>query len=218
MKSGRSKGALGSAAVLVVLLFMTALSPAQDIEPATDYEWELQTPGRTIFRNRTFVGSVPISERRQSKLPFGKTKAKTLEAVELYTDMAFEPGDTTRYFGANLVLQGQDEPLAFVILDIDELAPFEAALRYLVKTAEGMRISNRTDTQIFFLGKGAWEIHFRQQGTQQLIELHFPETSQYEAKQRDLDINQVSTLADLVSLTVFQLERQGALLPQAPQR
>ncbi len=202
--------------VLAVLLFMTALSLAQDIEPATDYEWELQTPGRTMFRNCTFVGSVPLSERSHRKFPFGKAQAKTLEAVELYTDMAFEPGDTTRYFGANLVLKGQDKPLAFAILDVDELAPFEEALRYLVKTAEGMRTSNRTDTQIFFLGKSAWEILFRQQGTVQHIELHFPETSQQEAHDRELNINQVSTLADLVNLTMVQLERQGALLPEKP--
>jgi predicted secreted protein len=212
MISGRSKAGVGSAAVFVVLLFMTALLLAQDIEPATDYEWELQTPSRTMFRNRTFVGSVPISERRQSKLPFAKSKTKTLEAVELYTDMAFEPGDTTRYFGANLTLMGKNGVLSLMILDIDELAPFEEALRYLAKTAEGMRVSERTDTQIFFRGKGAWEILFRQQGTEQHIELHFPETSEQEAQQRELDINQVSALADLVNLTMVQLRRQGALL------
>ena len=216
MKSGRSQGAFGSAAVFVVLLFMTALSPAQDIEPATDYEWELQTPGRTMFRNRTFVGSVPLLESSHSILPFGKSKAKTLEAVELYIDMAFEPGDTTRYFGANLVLRGKDEPLSLVILDIDELAPFKEALRYLAKTAEGMRTSNRTDTQIFFRGKGAWKILFRQQGTVQHIELHFPQTSQQKAHYRELNINQVSTLANLVNLTMVQLGRQGALLPEKP--
>jgi hypothetical protein len=75
-----------------------------------------------------------------------------------------------------------------------------------------MRVSERTDTQIFFRGKGAWEILFRQQGTEQHIELHFPETSEQEAQQRELDINQVSALADLVNLTMVQLRRQGALL------
>ncbi len=218
MISGQSKGGIGSVAVIAILLFMTALLPAQNIEPATDYEWELQTPGRTMFRNRTFVGSLPISQQSHRKFPFGKSKPTTLEAVELYTDMAFEPRDTTRYFGANLVLKGQDGLLSFTILDIDELAPFETALRYLAKTAEGMQTSERTDTQIFFRGKSAWKILFRQQGTAQLVMLHFPETSQYEAQQQELDLVQVSTLADLVNLTIFQLERQGAMLPEASQR
>jgi hypothetical protein len=186
---------------------------AQELGPATDFEWELQTPDQTFFRDRMLIGSVPL-EQIQSKGLFRKAKVQTVEALTLYADMAFVPGDTTRYFAADIVLQGGEEPLASANLDPDELAPFEAALRYLVKTAENIRNSERSGTQILFCGKDDWKIEFQQQGTKQRIEIYFPATDSLKEQRRELQAVQVSALADLVEATMTNLKRQGAVLPE----
>ncbi|MBM3324092.1 MAG: hypothetical protein FJY66_00325, partial [Calditrichaeota bacterium] len=165
MRSARSRRTRWTGPL--VCLFLIGPMLAQELGPATDYEWELQTPGRTLFRDRTLIGSVPLEPGPSQKGKRKKSKVPAGEALNLYIDMAFVPGDTVRYFGANLVLQGEEEPLAFVILDPDELAPLHDALRYLVKTAENIRNSQRTDTQILFRGRSDWRVTFRQQGIQQ---------------------------------------------------
>jgi len=198
-------------------LFLT-LSPAlsQELGPATDYEWELQTPGRTMFRDRSLIGSVPLAQTRERKSPLTKAKVRTHEALAVYTDVSFVPGDTTRYFGADLVLQGEAELFASVILDPDELGPLETALRYILKTAEGIRTSERSDTQIFFRGKNNWEVLFQQQGTAQRIEIHFAAVSSFAEQRRDLQAAQVTALADIVATALSELKRQGALSPEGP--
>jgi len=198
------------------LILALSLALSQELGPATDYEWELQTPGRTIFRDRTLIGSVPLVQTRERKSPLTKAKVRTHEALAVYTDVSFEPGDTTRYFGADLVLQGETELLAFVILDPEELGPFETALRYILKTAEGIRNSERSDTQIFFRGKNNWEVLFQQQGTAQRIEIHFAGVSSFVEQRRELQATQVAALADIVATALSELKRQGALLPEGP--
>ncbi len=208
----RVKWIAGAACLFLAL--SEALS--QELGPATDYEWDLQTPGRTIFRDRTLIGSVPLAQTRERKSPLSKAKVRTHEALAVYTDISFEPGDTTRYFGANLVLQGETELLAFTVLDPEELGPFETALRYILKTAEGIRNSERSDTQIFFRGKNSWEVLFQQQGTVQRIEIHFAAGSSFAEQRRELQAAQVTALADIVSTALSELKRQGALLPEGP--
>lgn len=212
-----AKGGVGKVGAAAFLFFAAALIFAQEIGPATDYEWELLTPDRTMFRDRTLIGSVLLEQRRQRKIPFSKSRVQTLGTVAVYMDIAFVPGDTTRYFGVDLVLQGDEEMLASAILDPDELAPFQSALRYILKTAENMRNSERTDTRIFFRGKSDWEILFQQQGTQQRTEISFPKTTLYEAQSRELRLDQIFELADLIGLAVYELKRQGAHLPKTPQ-
>ena len=202
--------------VVTSFLFITAPAIAQDLGPATDYDWELQTPGRALFRDRMLIGSVPLEQKRSRKTPLSKSKARTIAALALYSDFAFVPGDTVRYFAVDLVLTDKEKPLAFVILDLDELVPFQAALRYLAKTADNMRNSERTDTQILFRGKSDWQILFRQQGTQQQIEFHFPAMTSYEEQRRELQVSQVSALADLIDIALDNLKRQGVLIPETP--
>ncbi|MFH1011153.1 MAG: hypothetical protein V1784_07965 [bacterium] len=204
---------MGPAAAL--LLVMGPML-AQELGPATDFEWELQTPDRTLFRDRTLIGSVPLEQGPSQKGKRKKSKTRTPEALALYTDMAFVPGDTVRYFGANLVLQDEEESLAFVILDPDELAPFQEALRYLLKTAENIRDSQRSDTQILFRGKSDWKVVFRQQGTQQRTEIYFPAKNSEKEQRRELQAAQVSALADLVDAAITSLKRQGALPEETP--
>jgi hypothetical protein len=209
-KSKRTRWVGAAAALLLVIGPMFA----QERGPATDFEWQLQTPDRTFFRDRTLIGSVPLEQTR-SKGVLKKSKARTVEALTLYADMAFVPGDTTRYFGADLVLQSGEELLASAILDPDEVVPFQSALRYLLKIAENMRSSERTGTQILFCGKGDWKVMFEQQGAQQRIEIYFPATASLKEQRRELQTSQVSALADLVEATTENLKRQGAL-PEAP--
>lgn len=217
MGSAKSKRRVGRFWLSVAGLFLAVVPvQPQDFGPATDYEWELETPGRTMFRNRRLIGSVPLAPGRGLKMPLGKSKARAREALALYSDVTFVPGDTVRYFGVTLELTGKREVLALAVLDPDELAPFRSALRYLLKTAENIRHSERTDTQIFFRGKSDWQILFRQQGTQQQIEIHFPATASYTEQQRELQASQVSALADLIDLAILDLRRQGALVPEVP--
>jgi hypothetical protein len=204
---------VGRVGTIAGVLVLTACLQSQDIGPATDFEWELQTPDQTFFRDRMLIGSVPL-EQIHSKGLFRKSKLQTVEALVLYADMAFVPGDTTRYFAADIVLQGGEEALASANLDPDELAPFQAALRYLVKTAENIRNSERSGTQILFCGKDDWKVEFQQQGTQQRIEIYFPATNSFKEQRRELQAVQVSALADLVEATMTNLKRQGAVLPE----
>jgi hypothetical protein len=196
------------------LLFVAASALSQDIGPATDYEWELLTPDRTMFRDRTLIGNVPLAQEGARKTLLGRSKGKTGRALAVYTDMAFVPGDTVRHFGADLVLTAKDEPLALAILDPDELTPFQEALRYLATTAENIRHSERTDTQIFFRGKNEWKILFTQRGTEQRIEFHFPAVAPYEEQRQELQISHVSALADLIDMALLNLQRQGAVIPK----
>lgn len=213
-RNDRSVRRFGVAAAGLLFVAVSALS--QDIGPATDYEWELLTPDRTMFRDRTLIGTVPLEQKGGHRTLLGRSEVKTLRGLAVYTDMAFVPGDTVRYFGANLVLTAKDEPLALAILDPDELTPFREALRYLAATAENIRHSERTDTQIFFRGKNEWEILFSQRGTDQQIELHFPAVAPYEEQRQELQTTHVSVLADLIDMALSNLQRQGAAIRERP--
>jgi hypothetical protein len=167
-----------------------------------------------MFRDRSFVGSVPLAQTLERKSPLTKAKVRTHVALAIYTDVSFVPGDTIRYFGADFELQTETELLASVILDPEELAPFETSLRYMVKTAEGIKSSQRSDTQIFFRGKNEWQVLFQQQDTVQHFEVRFAAASPFAEQRRELQASQVITLADVVAAALTELKRQGALSPE----
>ena len=64
-----------SSSLILALALLGCVSPlaAQSSVPATDFEWELQTPDRTLFRDRIPIGQVSLTVAGKSGF-FGSRK------------------------------------------------------------------------------------------------------------------------------------------------
>jgi hypothetical protein len=197
---------------LVYLLGSAALLLAQPLNSATDYERELQVPGRTLFRDRTPVGKISFIKQGARTGLIGKKQKLTGESLTLLTDVAFIPGDTVRYFGAMLELAAGEHMISSVVLDGEEVPRLWSSITYMLETGEKIRSTERTDTRMQFRGKSGWSLTYFQAGTAQRVELSFPAKDKEPEEVRSLTRDELSALKDLVDLALFDLKRQGAQL------
>jgi hypothetical protein len=196
-----------------ILLFVPVALCA-GIEPsstATDFEWELQTPDRIIYRDRVPVGQIALTTPA-----FGKKPAKpTGEAVALIVEIAYCPGDSSaRYYGLSVELQNNGTQTA-ATLDATEIPVLYRMMDYTLKTATDIGGTERSDTRFQFRSKAGLFIGFEQHGKTQQIELRIPAHENYPEVSRWIARDQLSTLRDLLDLTVFELKRQGATIIMA---
>ncbi len=210
---GESKGGLRFRFSLFAfsLFVLASLLFAQAINTATDYEWELQVPGRTLFRDRTPIGKISFVKQGARTGLLGKKQKLTGEALSLITDVAFVPGDTIRYFGAMLELTAGNNQIASAVMDGEEVPALWSSLKYMLETGEKIRNTERTDTRMSFRGKSGWLLTYYQAGTQQSVEISLP-VKDKEPEIRSLTRDELSALKDLVDLALFDLKRQGAQL------
>lgn len=192
--------------ILLGLLATICTAFAAD-EVLSDYEWQLKTPGRTLFRDRAPVGQIPLSSEGGKGL-FGKKTSG--EQLQLLTDIAFQPGDTTRYFALGLRLVDGDQVLAESFADKDEIPGLLSAARYIVSTATDIAATERPETEIYFQGRAGFKLQFLQIGKAQAFALSFHSTIPERTISRALTSDHISILADLIDLALFELNRQGA--------
>jgi hypothetical protein len=192
---------------LIVFALLTAAF-AQTV-PATEYEKELSKPGRTLFRDRTIVGTILLSSTPQRGKPTRKSKTP-LDTLSLYSDVSFVPGDTLRYFGATLELTGEKGTISASLIDAEEIPSLRAALEYNVETARNIASTDRNDTRIMYSSKSGWSIIFNQVGKVQQYSFAFPTHGDGLPQVRYLSAELFSSFSELVELMVFDLKRQGA--------
>jgi hypothetical protein len=194
--------------ILTTLLFC-AIADAQPITVATDYEWEINTPGRTIFRDRTPVGQIALIKTEGGGIFGGKGKP-TGELLTMVADVAFIPGDTLRFYGAGIEFGTDKYTNGTITLDQDELPSLWKSATYISKTATNIAKTDRIDTAIRYRGKSGWSLEFTQQGQNQFLGLAWTDPQTGALEHRSLTPDQLSILADLIDLTIFELNRQGA--------
>jgi hypothetical protein len=199
--------------LIILSLFVAPALPAQPLlQPtsglATDYEWELQAPGRTLFRDLTPVGRIALRHLAGLGGMLGKKGKETGEHVLVQADVAFTPGDTLRYFAANIALTNSG-PLAACVLDAGELPSLYAAIKYMLQTAGHVIDTDRPDTRVQHRTKSGLTVTFAQQGKVQRFAISWPDGSG-KFLERDLEADQFQSLIDLLDLTMFELRRQGA--------
>ena len=183
---------------------------AQPLGLATDYEWELAVPGRTLFRDRTPVGNISFVEHGARSGIIGKKIKYTGESLNLTADVAFIPGDTLRYFGVFMELNEGERVLSSVVMDGEELPSLWSSLKYMLETGDKIQNTERGDTRIAYRGKSGWTVTFYQTGKDQHVEVAFPAADKQPAQTRSLIRDELSTFKDLIDLTIFELKRQGA--------
>jgi len=189
--------------LLIVILLFGAVAFAQAPQTiATDYEWQLTQPGRTLFRDKLPVGQIGLVA--------GKKEKATGEALQVLTDIAFMPGDSTRYFAVTFRVMEGDRLYGEVILDADELPELIKSARYLAATALDIAATDRAETDITFHSRAGLSLEFRQVGTAQQLQLALPDPLSDGELIRPLTPDQYSLFADLLDLTIFELNRQGA--------
>jgi hypothetical protein len=197
-------------------LFLAGLvgeTSAQPLSAATDYEWELQTPGRTIFRDRVPVGQIALIRTEGGGI-FGRKGKPTGELLTILTDVSFVPGDTARFYGVGIEIGDRKTNYVSLILDADELPSLWNSASYIAKTAMNIANTERIDTQIRYRGKSGWSLEFTQQGQKQFLGLAWTDARTGIRDHRSLTPDQLSLFADLIDLTIFELNRQGAeILP-----
>lgn len=202
----------GKVFILAAALLLTASAVfPQSAPPATDYEWELQVPGRTMFRDRTPTGTVSLIKTEGKGGLFGGKGKPTGEIIAVFADVSFIPGDTARYYGIALELYGKKELLAAVMLDIDELLPLYEALDYIYGTSGNILQRERADTRIHHRGRDGWQFVFRQTGTDQTLILELPAVGGGTVS-RPLTRTLLASLMDVLRRTHYELSRQGAPL------
>lgn len=189
-----------------------SFSSAQPPTLATDYEWELQVPGRTLFRDRTPIGKISFVKQGARTGLLGKKQKLTGESLALVTDVAFVPGDTVRYFGAMLELTAGEHLISAAVMDGEEVPALWSSLKYMLDTGDKIRNTERTDTRMAFRGKSGWSLTYFQAGTAQQVEISFPAKDKQPEEIRLLTRDELSALKDLVDLALFDLKRQGAQL------
>ncbi|MBU0691236.1 hypothetical protein KKH18_05400 [bacterium] len=200
----------GSFIILMLLLSIVIdTGRAQPITAATDYEWEINTPGRTIFRDRTPIGQIALIKLEGGGIFGGKGKP-TGEMLTMIADVSFVPGDTLRFFGAAIEFGTAKYINATIVLDPDELPSFWKSANYISKTATNIANTERIDTSIRYRGKSGWSLEFTQQGQDQFLGLAWTDPLSGNREHRSLTPDQLSILADLIDLTIFELNRQGA--------
>ncbi len=90
------------AVILCALVILQASFAQSPTKIATDYEWQLTQPGRTLFRDRLPVGQIALVA--------GKKEKATGELLQVLTDIAFMPGDSNRFFAVALARLGHHCP------------------------------------------------------------------------------------------------------------
>jgi hypothetical protein len=194
-------------------LFVFVLTPLAFAEapPPTEYEWEVQSPNRTLFRDRTPVGQVFLMTEARKGL-FSRKPKESGEALNFFTEVAFVPGDTVRTYGAVLSLGDGPSVTASTLFDGAELASLWKYLDYAAATAKNIAAVQRTGTRIEYHSKSGLALAFSQTGTVQRFEVRFPAATGRSEIIRPLTGEQLSTLRDLVDLAIYDLKRQGATL------
>jgi len=200
--------------VLCVLL-MVGGGLAQDA--ATNYEWELATPGRTTFRDRTPVGHIALVHTEGGGI-FGKKGKPTGELLRMVVDVAFVPGDTLRFFAVSMEIIDGRRLLETIIVDHDELPSFWSGAKYISQTAANIANTKREDTQIQYRGKNGWSIEFTQHGQNQFLGVGWDDALTGVREYRSITPDQLSVLVDLIDLAVYELNRQGASIQLEPGR
>jgi hypothetical protein len=170
----------------------------------TDYEWQLAEPGRTLFRDRLPVGQLTLVEGRKEK-PTG-------ELLQVLTDIAFIPGDSVRHFAAGFRIFEGEKIYSEVIADAEELPELITSARYIAETAVNIAGTMRDETRITFRTRANFSLEFIQLGTQQQITVAMPDPLSDGEIIRTLSADQLKIFSDLLDLTIFELNRQGANL------
>ncbi|MBI5058638.1 hypothetical protein HZB60_02515 [candidate division KSB1 bacterium] len=201
--------------LLSLLLLLPAVAPAQPLlQPtsglATDYEWELQSPNRTLFRDLTPVGRISLRHIGGMGGMLGKKGKDTGEDLFVQADVAFIPGDTVRFFAANISLTNGGVQ-AESILDAGELPALYSALKYMLQTAGHIIDTDRPDTRVQHRSKSGLTFMFSQRGTEQGFSISWP-VGPGRVVERGLEADQFQSLIDLLDLTMFELRRQGAVI------
>ena len=202
-----------SSLTLALALLIPVVPPAaQPLAPATDFEWELQTPDRTLFRDRVPIGEIPLTAARKSGF-FGSRKKSGAEVIALWTEIAFVPGDTARFLAVSLELAAGELPLAAALLDAVEFPSLYKAVEYVLSTSRNIAGTERTDTRVVYRSRCGLELAFIQQKKAQRVEFRFPARGGEGAVVRAVSREALSLFKDLLDLTFFELQRQGASLP-----
>ncbi|MCC6476953.1 hypothetical protein IT157_07840 [bacterium] len=194
---------------IIFSLLLTLGSAYAGDEALSDYEWQLNTPGRTLFRDRTPVGQVPLSADGGKGL-FAKKGKTSGEQLQVLSDIAFQPGDTMRYFALGLRLIDGDQLIAESFADADEVPGLLSAARYVVSTATNIADTERSETEIYFQSRAGFKLQFVQVGKAQAYVCSFHAGNAERTVSRALTGDQVSIFADLIDLALFELNRQGA--------
>ncbi len=188
------------------LLFFLLLSGgawAQSVPViATDYEWQLTQPGRTLFRDRLPVGSIELVAGRKEKA--------TGEVLQVLTDIAFEPGDTVRFFAVNFRLTAGEQGLTEALADAAELPGLIGAARYAIETSKNIAGTERAETLVTYRTRSGFALNLLHFGTQQQLSVEWPDVQHAGRIERIINADQLSLFADLLDLTIFELNRQGA--------
>jgi hypothetical protein len=198
----------------LALLICALPSSAQTPPPATDFEWELQVPNRVLFRDRVPVGRIPLTVESKSGF-FGSRKSRknSGEALALWVEAAFVPGDTARFLALTLELNAGELTRASAVLDAAEFPSLCKSVEYVLSTARNIAGTERSDTRVVYRSLGGLELVFTQRMKVQRVELRFPARNGEQADVRPLSREQLSLLKDLLDLALFELKRQGASLP-----
>lgn len=181
------------------MVWANAQAPAKI---ATDYEWQLAQPGRTLFRDKLAVGQIALVA--------GKKEKATGEYLQVLTDIAFTPGDSLRHFAASFrVLEGE-RSYGEALVDSDELPELIKSARYIAQTAQDIAATDRAETDITFRTRAGLSIRFKQVGTAQQLQIALPVPQSDGQVIRQVSTDQLRLFADLLDLTIFELNRQGA--------
>ena len=192
-------------AILFIALFAASVFPAlSQTKILTDYEWQLSEPGRTMFRDRLPVGQIALVEGRKEKL--------TGELLQVLTDIAFIPGDSLRHFAAAFRIFEGERVYSEVIADAEELPELIGAAKYIAETAVNIASTERSETRITFRTRANLSLEFIQIGTQQQINIVMPDPLSDGEIIRTLSAEQLKLFSELLDLTIFELNRQGANL------
>lgn len=191
---------------LTLLILLVAIASAgysqSPARIATDYEWQLSQPGRTLFRDRLPVGQIALVA--------GKKEKATGEVLQMLTDIAFMPGDSNRFFAVAIRVGEGDRVFSEVLADAEELPELIRSARYIGQTARDIASTERAETNITFHTRAGFSLEFVQAGTRQQISVALPDPFSDGEIIRDISLDQLSLFADLLDLTIFELNRQGA--------
>jgi hypothetical protein len=203
-----------SSPYILALALLTLIAPVTGQPPAstTDFEWELQTPDRTLFRDRLPIGRIPLTAESKSGF-FGSRKKSSAEALALWTEVAFVPGDTARFLALSLELNAGELTLAAAQLDAVEFPSLYKAVEFILGTARNIAGTERTDTRVVYRSRSGFELIFIQQVKAQRVEFRFPSRAGEQAVVRTVNHDQLSLFKDILDLALFELKRQGAPLP-----
>ncbi len=203
-------------ASLLSLMLIIAVGNVRGAPPVTDYEWELEVSGRTLFRDLKPVGRISLVHTSGQGGLLGKKGKETGEAVMVQTDVSFVPGDTTRYFALSIGIFDGNHENASAVVDVSELAGLHAAMKYMLETAGHILDTDRSDTRITHRTKSGITVMFGQNEKHQYFALAIPGADGGTVK-RLLYPDQFSSLRDLLELSMFELRRQGAQFEQVIQ-